>query len=706
MLGTRSAAPGKAPAAPDVQTPSLMASSIPVHDRQIPGATRAALSGPATDAERLQLALSAGGLGWWELNVETGEVVWSPEVERLHGANPGEFGNSLESFAATIHPADRARVLAEIEGGVRERRPRHAMRYRFLCRHRDGTVTTRWMEGEARLFLDDAGEPRRFVGVARDATERIEAEHATEFLVEASTALLSTLDVDAALATLATLAVPRLADWCAVDLVGADGRTLRRVGVHHTDPSKLDLARRLAERYPPSFDDEHGVGRVVRTAEPEMVTDVSDDLLAEATVDAEHLALVRALGLRSFIVVPLVKRGRMLGALTLVHAESGRRFDERALRVATELAQRVARAIDNARLFEETRREVERRTRAEAELRIANEQLQEQAVELEMTNAQLQENTVELETQTQQLQEQQVELEAQTQQLQEQQVELEMTNAHLQENAVELEAQAEELMQRTRDLERETEAARQARRAAEEANAAKSQFLAAMSHELRTPLNAVTGYTDLLTMGIRGEITPEQREDLGRIKRSGEHLLRLINDILQFAKLEAGQLEFRPTDVPLAAALAELETLVAPQVRARGLTYEFEPCAGKGEPLVVRADRDKLQQIVINLLSNAIKATEPGGMIGLACAAAEPTAGGGRWVTIRVRDSGVGIPREKLETIFDPFVQIDRKLNRPSDGVGLGLAISRDLARGMGGDLTVESEVGVGSTFTLTLPRA
>jgi len=659
----------------------------------------------STDAERLQLALSAGGLGWWEWDLSTDEIVWSPEIERLHGANPGDFGRSLDAFAATIHPADRARVVAELKTGIAERRPRLAMRYRFHWRHRDGTMSTRWMEGEGRLFLDRAGQPLRFVGLTRDATERVEAEHATEFLVEASTALLSTLDLDEALATLTTLAVPRLADWCALDLLAADGRTVRRVGVHHANPEKIDLARRLAELHAPSLDDAQGVGRVLRTGEPEMVAEISDDVLSAATRDDGHLALVRALGLRSYIVVPLVERGRTLGALTLVQAESGRRFDDRALRVATELAQRAARAIENARLFEETRREVERRAHAEAELRALTEQLQEQAAELEMTNEQLQENAAELEAQTQQLQEQQVELEAQTQQMQEQQVELEMTNAQLQENAAELEAQAEALLERTQQLERETESAREARTAAEEANAAKSQFLAAMSHELRTPLNAVTGYTDLLTMGIRGEITPEQREDLGRIKRSGDHLLRLINDILQFAKLEAGQLEFRPADVPLASTLAELETLVAPQVRARGLTYEFAPCEPSDGSLVVRADRDKLQQIVLNLLSNAIKATDAGGTIRLECLWSERGPASGRWAAVRVRDSGIGIPREKREMIFDPFVQVDRKLNRPSDGVGLGLAISRDLARGMGGDLTVESEVGAGSTFTLVLPR-
>ena len=275
-----------------------------------------------------------------------------------------------------------------------------------------------------------------------------------------------------------------------------------------------------------------------------------------------------------------------------------------------------------------------------------------------------------------------------------------MTNSQLQDNAADLEAHTEELQVITEELMQRSEELDQARESAEAANAAKSQFLAAMSHELRTPLNAVTGYADLLAMGVRGAVTDEQREDLARIKRSGEHLLRLINDILQFAKLEAGQLEFRLGRVPLPEALAELEALVGPQVRAKQLAYEVACPEGGGLP-VAHADRDKVQQVVLNLLSNAIKATPAGGRVRLEC---EPGPGGG--VVVRVSDTGTGIPAEKLVSIFDPFVQVDRKLNRPSEGVGLGLAISRDLARGMGGDLTVESEVGRGSTFTLRLPGA
>ena len=235
-----------------------------------------------------------------------------------------------------------------------------------------------------------------------------------------------------------------------------------------------------------------------------------------------------------------------------------------------------------------------------------------------------------------------------------------------------------------------------ARADAEGANRAKSEFLAVMSHELRTPLNAIGGYAELMEMGIRGPVTPQQREDLTRIQTSQRHLLGLINEVLNYAKLETGSVQFDITDVRAREVLLAAELLVAPQARAKGLVLSVTDCAAT---LTVRADMEKLRQIVVNLASNAVKFTNAGGRIEMS--AAEDSAG----VSIWVRDSGIGIPADRLEAIFDPFVQVRSDLTRPHEGTGLGLAISRDLARGMGGDLTVQSTLGVGSTFTVLLPR-
>jgi PAS domain S-box-containing protein len=253
-----------------------------------------------------------------------------------------------------------------------------------------------------------------------------------------------------------------------------------------------------------------------------------------------------------------------------------------------------------------------------------------------------------------------------------------------------------DLTERRAAQERAIAAARQAA-AADEANRAKSGFLAAMSHELRTPLNAIGGYTDLLAMGVRGPVTEEQIEDLQRIKRSQQHLLGIINDILNFSRVEAGQVTYDYAAVPLSAVIEEVGHMIEPQAAANEVKLEVHECP---PGVAAWADKPKVEQILLNLLANAVKFTKQGS-ITLECDWHDSQN-----VSIAVIDTGVGIPADQLEKIFEPFVQVGRSLTKSHEGTGLGLAISRDLARAMGGDILVTSEVGKGSHFSLILPRA
>lgn len=234
-------------------------------------------------------------------------------------------------------------------------------------------------------------------------------------------------------------------------------------------------------------------------------------------------------------------------------------------------------------------------------------------------------------------------------------------------------------------------------REAEEANRAKAEFLAMMSHELRTPLNAIAGYAELLAMQVHGPLTAEQHQHVTRIQRSQHHLLSLVNNVLNFARIEAGNVHYDIVPLSLAPILADAEAAIRPQLEARQLAFENR--SSGASPLVL-GDGEKVLQILLNLLSNAVKFTGAGGVIAIA------TEVDDTHVHVLVSDTGKGIPPDKLRVIFEPFVQLDRSLTRASEGMGLGLAISADLAHGMNGELTVTSVPGQGTTFRLSLPRA
>ena len=249
--------------------------------------------------------------------------------------------------------------------------------------------------------------------------------------------------------------------------------------------------------------------------------------------------------------------------------------------------------------------------------------------------------------------------------------------------------------QRTRELELALEGEQVARREAEAANRIKSELFARLSHEFRTPLHAVSGYLEILQQNIHGGLTSDQRHDIDRIHQAQDHLLALVNMILDFAKLEGGPVELAMAEIPVEETLRAAEGLMAPQFAKKGISFSHRD----GDPRVtVFADREKVQQILLNLLANAVKFTAPGGSVGVDWEIEHES------LVVRINDTGTGIPEDQAERIFEPFVQLREPGSVPPGGTGLGLSISRDLARAMGGDVRVCSTIGVGSVFTLTLP--
>jgi signal transduction histidine kinase len=414
---------------------------------------------------------------------------------------------------------------------------------------------------------------------SRDITRRKREQQGAQLLGDASRVLASTLDYEKTLEAVARLAVGELADWCAVDLADMDGK-VRQVVVSHKDEAKIRWARELNKRYPPDHSGPTGVGHVIRTGQAELYPEISDAMLVGAARDADHLAIMRELQIKSALIVPMIARGRTLGALTLISSQAGRRYDEADQALAMELATRSAIAIDNAQLY----------------------------------------------------------------------------------------------------------------RSALAASESKSAFLATMSHELRTPLNAIIGYQSLLAEGIDGRLNEPQLVQLSRIRSSADHLLGLIDEVLTFSRVDAGKEMVRREEVQLAPIIAEALAMVTPLAESKGLKLRNQT-ADAG----LLTDGGKVRQILLNLLSNAIKFSDDGEIV-------VRSKLDGDSVTVSIIDPGIGISPENVARIFDPFWQVEQRSTRRVGGTGLGLSVSRSLARLLGGDVSVESVVDRGSTFTITLP--
>ena len=304
--------------------------------------------------ERLRLALESGPMGVWDWNLRTNELKWSDSLEPLHGLAPGTFGGTLDDFQKLVHPDDRTMVTGAIDRAINEKGG-YDIEFRNI--HPNGSV--HWIAGKGKVFADDNGTPNRMIGIGLDVTRRKRSEQTARFLSDASASLATLVDFESTLQKVASLSVPYFADWTAIDFLEEDG-SLRRVAVAHVDAAKVQLAHDIYRRRAPDPAAPQGVWKVLRTGRSELVAEITDELLTQSVQDVDLLNAVRTLGLRSYIGVPLKVRGRILGVLTFIAAESGHTYDDTDLAVAEDLAGRAGIAIENAQLYRELR-EADRR---------------------------------------------------------------------------------------------------------------------------------------------------------------------------------------------------------------------------------------------------------------------------------------------------------------------------------------------------------
>jgi PAS domain S-box-containing protein len=414
---------------------------------------------------------------------------------------------------------------------------------------------------------------------AREAADH--ARQQAAYLADAGTVLSASLDYEATLKAVAQLAVPTIADWCVVDIVGERG-VLQRIAAAHVDPAKVELARTLQEQYPADPGTPGGIHAVIRSGKPAFLPRIPRELIEGTVQDEGHRRILDQLNLVSYMCVPLMAHGKAFGAITFVSAESGREYSEGDLRFARELAARASLAAENARSYAR----------------------------------------------------------------------------------------------------------------ANDASRLKDEFLATLSHELRTPLNAVLGYARMLRVGTVP--LDKAKSALDVVERNATALKQIIEDVLDVSRIVAGRLRLNVEPVDLPAILHESIATVMPAADAKGVRVEAVI-----DPLTtpVSGDADRLQQIVWNLLSNAIKFTARGGKVQLRLSRVNSH------VEIAVSDTGRGIAPDFLPYVFERFRQADATFAREQGGLGLGLAIAKQLAELHGGTISAASDgIGHGATFVVALP--
>jgi PAS domain S-box-containing protein len=604
----------------------------------------------------------------WQADVDGGTTYFNRRWFEFTGMAPEDAGPNV--WTQVVHPEDLPHALARREQTL-ESGDTFEVEYRF--RARDGSY--RWHLGRAVPIRDQTGAIEFWVGTATDIHDRKLVEEQRAFLIAAGDELSRTLDYREALTNVAVLAATELADWCSVHIVDADG-SIAEVALAHRDPTRLTFARELQERYGPGLDPAAGVPAVIRRAEPELVPEISDEMLRRVARDDLHYDLLSQLGLSSYLCVPLRGRDGVLGAIALVATTEGRRFGADDLKLAEELARRAAMAIENARLY----REAGERAQAARVLAAIGDGvlLVDRAGRVRLWNAAAERITgLDVETVLgHPLADAVPGWRTGT-------VPFEIGGRELW-LAVSSVATEDGTVYAFRDLtnERALESMRQ-------------DLVATVSHELRTPLAAIYGAALTLRrddVELEEELTSKLLEVIA--EESGR-LSEIVNDLLLASQLDTGKLQanVEPCD-PREIAVSELETArthVPDTIALRLDSPEAVPA--------VSADPGQLRQVLSNLIDNAIKYSPSGGAVTVMLEPREHT------VRFSVRDSGLGVPREEQSRIFEKFYRLDPDMKQGIGGTGLGLYICRELVRRVDGRIWVESDGSSGSTFIVEIPR-
>lgn len=499
----------------------------------------------------------------------------------------------------------------------------------------------KWWDVIVTPIKDETDRPRQLLAIARDITDRKRAEDSVRFVAEASFAVTESLDYEETMTNVVGALVPELADWCAIDLLQEDG-TLGLAAIRHSNPEKAELARNLRARFPLSPETAGKIFEVVESGEPLIVAQITDSNLRTTARNDDHYRILRSLGLVSYACVPLKARGRTVGVMSMVAAESGRSFDERDLPLLLELGRICGLAVDNARLYDASRNELRERRKVERKLRDLNETLETRVIE--KTN------------------------------------DLQKLNESL----------TGEVRERRRAERRLEEANRQLKIR----NRELQEFAYAASHDLQEPLRKIRTLTGLLRSDFEESLPEDGGDYLDRIEHAAARMSQLINDLLEYSRIQTRQRRQTPTDLNKVLEEVLLDLEVPLKETSAEIQAEHLP--------TLDADESQMRQLFQNLIANSLKFRRPNvtPVIRITAEEVEATTRPG-W-RISVSDNGIGFDENHAERIFTPFQRLHSRAKY--SGSGIGLAICRRIVERHDGSISATANPDEGATFTFTLP--
>jgi PAS domain S-box-containing protein len=622
----------------------------------------------------------------------------SDYIEEMLGYSVEEWLETPNFWLTIVHPDDKERAAAEAAAIFASGR-RGESQFRWICK--DGRALE--VLAYSTVVRDGSGVPAGMRGITFDITERVRAERQLRFTAQAGAVLLASLDAEQTLHAVAQLAVPDVADWCAVHLVSQSG-DIEQVVIAHRDPNKADWARELQERYPPTAGADRGPSHVIATGEPEITSLISDELLARAATDHDQLRLMRDVGIRSYICVPMITRGRTIGAVTLIMSDSGRAYTEADLAFARDLGARAALAIDNAQLHADVERErarfssmvestsfavcqVDHLGRIEHVNPAAERLLGKRGEELlgEPVHAVVHPHHADGAVPDESCQMHGVGQSGRRRTT--------VTDRFVRSDGslVDVEVSSAPIIVAggfvagaVLVLQDVTERLRQEKM--------KDDFIGFASHELRSPLTTINGMAKWLVRDVAqhgDRFTEDEVEAATALAEGADRMRGIVELFLDLTRIDAGRFEMEPQEVNFGAILAE-ETETLARRNPRAIVELHAPQAA----IHGWSDPHRIRQVLVNLLDNAVKY---GGDPPRVVASIESD---GRRVAFCVRDNGEGIAEDDRPHVFDRFY---KGTGVKGKGLGIGLFVSREIVQRLGGTLTLETG-GAGTEFTMSVP--